>query len=245
MTSKMSRVLSNERLSGAGGVYMMRVEADNTQSVKPGQFYMLSLGHPLLPRPFSVCELGGGWVDFCYAVCGSGTAKMAAMRPGDGLLLTGPLGNGFDMNAINRYERVAVISGGAGAAPFVEVVKHLKHTPSVFCGFSGASYLTDRFPNVRIATEHGDPGNPDRYAGFVTDLFEPDKFDAVLACGPEGFTRAVVKKCRDAGTPLYVSVDRRMACGAGACMVCVCETVHGNKRCCADGPVFRGEELII
>ena len=49
----------------------------------------------------------------------------------------------------------------------------------------------------------------------------------------------------------FVSLEQRMACGIGACLVCVCkikaeqegkEFVH--KRCCKDGPVFNAEEVI-
>ncbi|MCL2085283.1 MAG: dihydroorotate dehydrogenase electron transfer subunit [Oscillospiraceae bacterium] len=238
--SKMSRVISNERL--ADGVYLMRLEEDGAAG--PGQFYMLGLGHPLLPRPLSICEAGDGWADFCYVVYGAGTMKLAAARPGDTLRLIGPLGNGFDMDEINAYGRVAIISGGAGVAPFVEVVKHLKREPAVFCGFSDFSYLTGRLPNARVAVESGGKTEA-KYTGFVTDLLKPGDFDAVLACGPEGFSRAVVRMCAEAGTPLYISLDRRMACGVGACMVCACATTGGNKRCCADGPVFKGGELII
>jgi dihydroorotate dehydrogenase electron transfer subunit len=218
----------------------MRV-AEACPDIKPGQFYMLGVDGPLLPRPLSVCEIGPDYAAFCYLVVGAGTAKLSALRPGDKLKLTGPLGNGFDLPEISRYERVAVVSGGIGIAPFVELVKRLNREVTCFCGFSSFAYLTDRLPGARIATENGSAG----HKGYVTDIFEPRDFDLVLACGPEGFSRAVIQKCRNAGTPLYISLDNHMACGVGACLVCVCATIDGNKRCCADGPVFRGEELTL
>ena len=39
--------------------------------------------------------------------------------------------------------------------------------------------------------------------------------------------------------PCFVSLEERMGCGIGACLVCVCKGANGkNKRVCKDGPVF-------
>ena len=42
----------------------------------------------------------------------------------------------------------------------------------------------------------------------------------------------------------YISLENRMACGMGACLVCTCKTQGGNKKTCKDGPVFWGEDVI-
>lgn len=53
------------------------------------------------------------------------------------------------------------------------------------------------------------------------------------------------KKCVDSGAKakVYVSMENRMACGIGACLVCTCKTKSGNKRACKDGPVMEGWEV--
>jgi len=94
-------------------------------------------------------------------------------------------------------------------------------------------------PGALVATEDGSAG----LKGSVVDFLEPEKHSAVCACGPEPMMRAVAKKCADAGVPCFVSLERRMACGVGACLGCAVETAKGNRRCCADGPVFRAEEV--
>ncbi|MBQ4370359.1 MAG: dihydroorotate dehydrogenase electron transfer subunit, partial [Oscillospiraceae bacterium] len=47
--------------------------------------------------------------------------------------------------------------------------------------------------------------------------------------------------------PLYVSLEERMGCGVGACLVCSVKikTADGWKyeRVCRDGPVFNAEEV--
>jgi dihydroorotate dehydrogenase electron transfer subunit len=38
-------------------------------------------------------------------------------------------------------------------------------------------------------------------------------------------------------------MEERMACGIGACLVCVCKVNGKNERVCIDGPVFEGNEV--
>ena len=47
--------------------------------------------------------------------------------------------------------------------------------------------------------------------------------------------------------PCYVSLEERMGCGIGACLVCVCKKTGGaaNARVCKDGPVFEIGEVEI
>ena len=44
--------------------------------------------------------------------------------------------------------------------------------------------------------------------------------------------------------PCLVSLEERMGCGLGACLVCVCKKSDGtNARVCKDGPVFDINEV--
>jgi NAD(P)H-flavin reductase len=56
--------------------------------------------------------------------------------------------------------------------------------------------------------------------------------------------KAVYESCASAGIRCIVSMERRMACGVGACLGCAVETKNGNRRCCADGPVFDAAEVL-
>ena len=47
-----------------------------------------------------------------------------------------------------------------------------------------------------------------------------------------------------AGIPTLISLEKRMACGIGACLSCIVETKQGRKRSCVDGPVFDASEVI-
>jgi hypothetical protein len=98
--------------------------------------------------------------------------------------------------------------------------------------------------------ESGDPGGapekppvPVIYRGRIPDFVNPGDYSAVYACGPGPMLASLAERCGTAAVPCYVSLERRMACGVGACLGCTVETRSGHRRCCADGPVFSAEEL--
>ncbi len=235
-----SKVISNEKI--VNGIYKMVVEDNN--EVRAGQFYMLKLnGQTLLPRPISVCEKNEGTITFLYAVVGNGTKEYVDLKEGDYINLTGPLGNGF--NVYENLGKVALVSGGIGTAPMLEVAKKLKESGNsskldLYAGFRDDIYLIDDIKeytdNIYISTNTGKYG----HKGFVTDILKVEEYDTVLCCGPEIMMKKVIDMCKEKNVKIYVSMEKHMACGVGACLVCTCKTKDGNKRTCTDGPVFDG-----
>ena len=142
------KILLNEEIQN--GIYKMVVEDKN--EAKAGQFYMLKHnGATLLPRPISVCETNGETLTFVYAVVGAGTKEFAALKVGDSISLNGPLGNGF--NITDDLGRVALVSGGIGTAPMLEVSKKLRQNRSdvkmdLYAGFRDDIYLIDEIRNA-------------------------------------------------------------------------------------------------
>ena len=53
----------------------------------------------------------------------------------------------------------------------------------------------------------------------------------------------LARACMASGTTCYVSLERHMACGVGACLGCTCQTTAGAKCVCKDGPVFLAQEV--
>ncbi|MCM0649556.1 dihydroorotate dehydrogenase electron transfer subunit [Clostridium swellfunianum] len=235
-----SKVLSNVEV--AEGIYELHV--GSSVNIKPGQFFMLSAweGQMLLPRPISVHHVNEGEIVFLYQTKGKGTKLLSQLREGESLNILGPLGNGFDVEKIKG--RVAVVAGGIGIAPMSYLIKSLSNCDiDLYCGFRDEVYGVDKIKKavskIYISTDKGTTG----HKGFITEIFDPKEYDMVLCCGPEVMMKKVAIRCREAGVPVYVSMEKYMACGLGACLVCTCKTIYGNKRTCADGPVFQGEEL--
>jgi NAD(P)H-flavin reductase len=146
---------------------------------------------------------------------------------------------------------IALVGGGIGIAPLAAFAAELKPGSfDCYAGFrtglknedEGAGLLGPALANAAkklIAAEDGGEGP----MGRITDFLEATKYRAVYACGPEPMLRAAAAICGEAGTPCFISMERRMACGAGACLGCTVKTAGGGRRCCADGPVFSAEEI--
>jgi dihydroorotate dehydrogenase electron transfer subunit len=91
------------------------------------------------------------------------------------------------------------------------------------------------------------------YKGFVSEQYKnyldnhpPKKRIAAFACGPMGMMKALVPITKKYGVQLKVLMEKRMACGIGVCLSCVCETRNGQtkySRVCTDGPIFDADEI--
>ena len=51
----------------------------------------------------------------------------------------------------------------------------------------------------------------------------------VLICGPTVMMKNAARICAEKGTPCFVSLEKKMACGIGACLGCTCEEAKRNK----------------
>lgn len=243
-----SKILINEQI--IDNIYKLIIEFNN-EKILPGQFFMLKTlnNEFLLPRPISVNNCDDNSVTFLYRVEGVGTKVISNLAAGTQIQALGPIGNGFDLDKING--KVAIIGGGIGTAPLLYLAKELETKADIYIGFRDVTYGLDEFKKysnkLLIATEDGSVGQK----GFVTSLINFDDYDCVVTCGPEVMMNAVIDACEKSNIKdsfrkitCFVSLERRMACGVGACLGCVVETKNGMKRACKDGPVFEASELI-
>jgi NAD(P)H-flavin reductase len=207
-----------------------------------------------LPRPLSVALYAGGTLGFLAAVRGKGSAELAAMRTGEEARLTGPLGRGWaDYLPHVAGKPILLLSGGLGIAPLAPLAAELREAAVPFeiltgwrRGTDGKNILAalgEAAHGALIVAEDGSGGHGVR-RGLVTTLLDAQKYGSVFACGPQDMMKSAAILCRKAGTPCFVSMETRMACGTGACLGCAVPVRGGAyKRCCADGPVFDAEEV--
>lgn len=230
----------------------------------PGQFFMLRArpSGVLLGRPISVYTSQADSLTFLILKKGAGTAELCALRAGDSLDLVGPVGNRFltpaelardglppfDPSAaaagIDPSLRVALIGGGIGIAPVAGFALTLPEKSfDFFASFRSTPYgldgLAERARQLHITTEDGSAG----VKGMASAVFQPSSYDLVYACGPTAMLVWLRSACMN-GPAAWLSLEQRMACGAGACLGCTIRTASGNRRCCVDGPVFLASEVL-
>ena len=226
--------------------------------LQPGQFVHVrvpALESSALRRPFSVFDAADGLVTVLYKTVGRGTLALNAVRPGDELLVMGPLGHGFPGKCAGT---ALLVGGGYGVAPMHFLARRLvaagHRAVKAFVGGRTANDLLaiDRFQALGVevftATNDGSAG----VKGLVTDPLD-DELIALrksgsdfefFACGPDPMLKAVALRATGTGSKGWISMDRHMICGVGACYACIQKTVRGNSRCCIEGPVFRAEDLV-
>lgn len=260
MKQEKAIVLKHEQFQG--GYRLLELAAPQVGPlVEPGQFLHLlvpRLNDAVLRRPFSIYQADEKGVAVLYATVGKGTEAMNSLKVGDEVDIIGPLGFGFPEPEEERLPML--VAGGYGnAALYLQAKKSGKKGICFFGGRSAQDILcVEEFKalgwDVRIATEDGSLGRQ----GFVTHVLEawlkenPDQNQLeIFACGPNGMLKAVGDMFAQTDCPCWLSMDRNMACGVGACLTCVIKLVDADAeegwkwgRCCKDGPVFESREII-
>ena len=240
-------VLGNWQL--APGIFSLTLKLPECKPL-PGQFVMLYLesGAHLLPRPISICDVGGDQLRLVYQVVGAGTQQLSALSPGAQLRMLGPLGNGFALKP--GLKTACLVGGGIGSPPLLLLAKELTRQgvrTQVFLGFRDRSILSGEFAGlgceVNIATDSGREG----FHGNVIALLreKAPSVDELFSCGPKVMLSGLASYARDRGIPCQVSLEERMACGLGACVGCVAKAGDGYKKVCCDGPVFYSDEVVL
>lgn len=227
--------------------------------VEPGQFFMLRRepSQVLLARPISVYwaeVVEQQWqVTFLILLKGQGTQELCSLAAEDKVSIIGPLGNTFPrpdsvVSKDGAGVKVCVVGGGIGVAPVAGFAATLpENSYDFYAGFKSGSYGLEKLKanKLVVTTDDGSCG----VKGMIPQVLDAATlknagYQVVYSCGPEPLLAYVQEICGEAGIPCYLSMESAMACGMGACLGCTIATTEGNRRCCADGPVFPGEILL-
>lgn len=252
--------------TGQGDVYKLVLRAPEiARRAVAGQFVEVrcapgrsSAVDPLLRRPFSLCEIGFDTISMIYRVVGRGTRALSAVAVGSELDVMGPLGHSFPDPAAGRG-RLVLVGGGLGIPPMVAAAVRARTAGRDVCAVVGArtaaylAGLTELWATgipVTVVTDDGSAGERGMVSLPLTEMLGEAggpgaAAGEVWACGPEPMLQAVKQLCLPAGVPCFVSVERHMACGFGACIGCTVPKADGQGfvKACSDGPVFAAEEV--
>lgn len=228
------------------------VLAESAGEIGCGQFLNVSTGDGgrLLKRPLGIVRAEGEEVTVCYQVKGGGTLALSRAREGDVLSVLLPLGNGFRLP--ESAKNIVVIGGGVGVFPLVSVIRrHPERKFYSYIGFRNRAAVCllnelEQSERLTVVTDDGSFGGKDNAVSAYFKDAGKVQADLIIACGPPVMLRVLKARLREEKikTPCLVSLEERMGCGVGACLVCVCRKTDGsNARVCKDGPVFDIEEV--
>ena len=236
-----------------GRSVLLRLRAEQVlPRIVPGQFVQVRVDDSpstYLRRPISIHDVDVEQNEITLLVqqVGEGTRHLAALKVGDRVNLVLPLGNGFSLP--EKGEKCLLVGGGIGIAPlyyFAKVLNEKGIRPTLLLGGKSQSDLLrladyQRFGETFVTTEEGSLGEK----GFVTmhSVWQRQSFDKIYVCGPKPMMKAVAKLADEKGVWCEVSLENLMACGLGACLCCVEDTVDGHVCVCKEGPVFNIRRL--
>ncbi|MCP4150901.1 MAG: dihydroorotate dehydrogenase electron transfer subunit [bacterium] len=236
--------------------YLMKLEVPYiAENAKPGHFVMVTVSRtadPLLKRPFGIYKVEAPYIWLYYQVVGRGTAAIAGLAPGDKVRTLGPLGNGFPEV---KGKNILMVAGGRGIAPLHYAIDRYTANNKVILIY-GARTMEDLnlqeelkalpIEKMFLYTDDGSAGKK----GFVTtdirEIMTKYGIDVTFSCGPDAMFENLAATIGDTSPEVanYVSLEALMGCGFGVCHSCAVLTVSQEyKKVCADGPVFRMEDI--
>ena len=251
MKDYIATIVKNEKI--AENIHAVTFKLEEDIKVRCGQFGNISVGGThLLRRPIAICKVDGREVTFCYQLKGEGTHKLKTMEAGTRLNVLMPLGNGFYVE--ENEKKVALVGGGVGVFPLISVLREYAPTKeiSAYIGYRNQGAVcgveefekADKFVGVTDDGSYGEKMNA--VQAFAADIEKGYRPDVVLSCGPTPMLRALKALVEKENLNCYVSLEERMGCGIGACLVCVCDMTNGKRaRVCKDGPVFNAKDVVL
>lgn len=245
------KIVKNERLSDSYSLFVLEPINGELPEMQPGQFVQVEVPNSkstYLRRPISInyVDYANNQLWLLVRKAGEGTSSLMKLAESDVVNLMLPLGNGF---TIFPGETMLLIGGGVGVAPLLYLGKKAKEAGANVKFLLGARTENDLLEleqfeavgDVFVSTENGGKGEK----GFVTQhsVLNSGSFSRIACCGPMPMMKAVAKIAKDKSIECEVSLENVMACGLGACLCCVEDTVEGNVCVCKEGPVFNIKRL--
>ena len=237
-------------------------DAEASREFRPGQIDMLGVfgvGEVPISRSSDPGDLS--LVAHTVRICGRVTNVLGGLHPGDRVTVRGPLGRPWPLERA-RGGDVLIVAGGLGLAPLRSAVYHaIRHRTAfrrviLLVGARDPQQILYRREVETWRAEHGElevhltvdvPDDAWPYReGVVPVLFDEARIDppitTVFTCGPEIMMRLGLQALAERGIHedrLWLTMERNMHCGVKLCGHCQL----GPMFVCADGPIFRWDEV--
>lgn len=245
-------ICSNEKIGP--DIFCMRIKLPKTaKSARAGQFVHVKIhdASKILRRPISIsgADSQSGLVEIIYRVVGGGTENMSKMKRGEIIDSIGPLGKPFELPTDNSV----AVGGGVGIAPILFLSRQSEENLlTVVIGGRNKKevFWKDLFPKkinkIIVTTDDGSYGIKGYSVAVLPEILQKSDIKKMYVCGPLPMMKKAVEIAEKVKISCEISLERRMGCGTGTCLACVCDkTDGGHAKVCFDGPVFKSSEVIL
>ena len=222
------------------------------RNITPGQYFLIYVFNHLNEEeiewvPISVSYINKNNNVFGMSIKNVGitTNALHMHNKNDEIGIMGPFGNGFDLNDIVKYNKIALVAGGIGIAPIRGLFAKIKNNfinIDIFYGSKNRdqlcfiNYLRNNSTNLYtfIDSEHKN----NIIKSFENKIIQYN-YNYIMSVGPELMMKKVLDLCNKYNIELQVSLERYIKCSRGICGQCAI----GDKCVCTNGPVFNKLEL--
>jgi NAD(P)H-flavin reductase len=255
-----ARILRTYRPTATEKHFTLQLADGSRLDFQPGQILEVGvMGYGEIPIGIASSPTRADTFEIVVRTVGRVSRAINAREVGESLLVRGPLGHGFDLDALKGHD-VLIVAGGIGLCPTRSLIQYIldrRDDFGRFVLFYGArDPLQLLFPEDRVAwrassaieyhetVDRADvtwTGN----VGLITTLFRKVHLapeTRVVICGPPVMFRFVIAELDRVGISrenVFVDLERRMKCGIGKCGHCQIN----DRYCCIDGPVFTFAEI--
>ena len=256
-----SHVVSNKYVNDEYLKIVVEVSA-RALKAKAGQFFHLLCPSPdgaevWMRRPMSIYRIDVDQcrLEFLYKREGRGTQGIAMLEPGEEFNIVGPLGIGFWLE--ENWKNIVVLGRGVGLATLAPLSQlaadHNVGVTAILSARNSEVVMSrDLFEGLGAkvieVVDTDQSSDVDNVEKILLRLISEEKADAFFTCGSNRLLSLMKRIGKQHGVPGQVAMEQNMACGLGACYICMRTfEVDGQRilrRVCREGPCFNMQEAV-
>ena len=228
---KNAKVVQNDIL--VRDIHKMTIDMGECDFSLPGQYAMIEAGG--MRRPYQVCDFDSNRFTIVFPADSKESSALAALMPGDEVLVNTGLGNGFDLEAMP--DEVCLVADDMGIPEMLGLARSLLMR-GIRCKLvlsyptKNDIYMLENFSNlvneIEVLTLDGSNGRE----GKASDIIR--KAPYVCAGGSLDMLRELADRSENG----QFSLSSTVLAGSADYDDCFIETTKGRLNCSDAGPVF-------
>ena len=228
---KYAKVVQNDIL--VRDIHKMTIDMGECDFSLPGQYAMIEAGG--MRRPYQVCDFDSNRFTIVFPADGKESSALAALMPGDEVLVNTGLGNGFDLEAMP--DEVCLVADDMGIPEMLGLARSLLMR-GIRCKLvlsyptKNDIYMLENFSNlvneIEVLTLDGSNGREGKASDIIRNV------PYVCAGGSLDMLRELADRSENGQFSLSSTVLAESADYDD----CFIETTKGRLNCSDAGPVF-------